>query len=355
MAPSHQVSGLPCVARALWAIVAIVVSGTGYFLTIVGAAAEEPPTITETALLSDSSAEVSDRESRLRDIEDELLKQLSVGSTPSAQEATPSSLPDIKHTPSSSVNAQPTAQPEPVKQAPTPIQAQAPKRVPIVEAKISEPSTTDMVVVQPVRRPEKTTMIPVTAKSAPRRTPKIKPSAATENLSAQDLEHRLAIAETQVTLLTKELETTKSKLAQSEARALDLSQEIKQGGAPAQAPQKTEFVESRTPETPPQGADDTDAYDTRADSYATTARVTKDNTPLRIGPSSRESTITRISRNNVVSIEHRTGGWYRIVTNNGTRGWISGSALIFDEGRSPGSTVQVGAFQPKLEVMDLKF
>ena len=318
------------------------------------AVAEEPPTITETSLIPQSNNDVSDRESRLRDIEDELLKQLSMGATPSAQEGAKPSLPDIKHSPTPSLKAQPTAQPQPPMHAPIPVQTRAPRKATMVEAKLSEPSTTDAVTIPVARGPERTTIVPVTAKSAPHRTPKIKQPVPTEKLSAQELEHRLAIAETQITLLTKELATTKSKLAQSESRAFDLSQEAEK--STATQPQRSGEGGAIAPQgISAQGADDTDGVDTRAESYATIARITKDNTPLRIGPGSQESTITRISRNNTVTIEHRTGGWYRVVTTDGTRGWVAGSALIFDEGRSPESTVRVGAFQPALEVMDLKF
>jgi SH3-like domain-containing protein len=57
----------------------------------------------------------------------------------------------------------------------------------------------------------------------------------------------------------------------------------------------------------------------------------------------------------MVTIEHRTGDWYRIIMTDGTRGWINGNALIFDAGVRAGSTVRVGAFETRLETMGLDY
>lgn len=349
---SHQKSGWLRVARALTLPGLLCLSI--YLTDIRRAAAQDAPALTETSLMPQGSTEVSDRESRLRDIEDELLKQLSVGATPSPVDSPKATMPDIQHVANPVPAVQPTIEPKPQQPTPPPSRTSAPRRANVVPVKLAEPSTTDIVSVPQARNPQRTSVVPVTAKSVPHRTPKIKRAAPEANLSAKDLEHRLAIAETQITLLTKELDTTKTKLAQSEARALDLTRQVEEGPKAVSSETKEEPT-VKVREVAAAGADETDGVDTQAESYASVARITKDNTPLRLGPSSRESTIVRVSRGATVTIEHRTGAWYRVVTSDGTRGWVIGGALVFDEGVLPGSTVRVGAFQPQLEMMDLNF
>lgn len=372
VAQPNQTFGWSCRMRVA---VALIIFASFATLQVSKVSADDTSAITETSLVSPEPSQVSDRESRLRDIEDELLKQLSMGATPSAQESTPTPLANIKHiATSAALQPEPTppappqrtetpertTQPQrvaPSRRAPAPARTAAPSitnRPRVVAAALPEPSTIDVESIPDSRRPEPATVVPVTAKPVPHRTPKFKRSAPSEELSAKDLEHRLAIAESQLTLLTKELETTKAKLAQSESNAQELSRQI-ETGASGQNTETVQGTSADIQQTSALGADDTDAIDTRAESYATVARVTKDNAPLRIGPSARESTIFRVSRNSTVKIEHRTGEWYRVITTDGTRGWIAGSALIFDEGKRPGSTVQVKAFETRYETMNLKY
>lgn len=352
-----QSSGRSNVPRALLLAPLAAISVALYVSHASIVSAEDAPTLSETSLQTDDLSQASDRESRLRDLEDELLKQLSMATTPSAQESTPTPLPDVKHVASSEpAPASPTPS-QPTRQAPDPIKTAAPStinRPRIMKAALPEPSTTDDVQIPESRRPAPATMVPVTAKSSPHRTPKIKRVEPSEQLTAKDLEHRLAISESQLAILSKELETTKAKLAQSESHALDLTQKL-EGGDTTRSSGSVELVSSDVQQGSAQEADDTNAVDTRADSYTTVARVTKDNVPLRIGPGTRESTILRVSRNSVVTIEHRTGDWYRVIMTDGTRGWIIGSALIFNEGQRPGSTVRVGAFETRLESMGLEY
>lgn len=355
---SHN-SGRSKAVRTLTLTVSAVASVALYGSHSSVVSAEDAPSLSETSLQTDSSSQASDRESRLRDIEDQLLKQLSMGATPSAQENTPTPLPNVKHVASSEpalAPASPTPT-QPKRQAPAPIKTAAPSivhRPKIMKAALPEPSTIDQVQVPESRNPAPATIVPVTAQSSPHRTPKMKRSAPSEQISAKDLEHRLAISESQLALLTKELETTKAKLAQSESRASDLTQKLEDGTS-TRTSESVEQASSGVQQVSAQGTDITDSLDRRADAYTTVARVTKDNAPLRIGPGTRESTILRVSRNSVVTIEHRTGDWYRVIMTDGTRGWIIGSSLLFNEGLRPGSTVRVGAFETRLETMGLEY
>ena len=316
-------------------------------------ASDESPLITETTITEITTTEVSDRESRLRNMEDELLKQLSVGShssgQPTGQDSRKPSLAEIKQV-SEEVTAPkrtlPTSSPSRPSGSSTAANPTSSSKVhEIVEAPAKVPVVSyEEVPTSSTRRPQPAAMVPVSAKSAPQRKVATKRYTTTENLSAKDLEHRLAIAETQLHLLTQELESTKSKLATSEARVRELTDQIEDGVRESSSPStSTTNVEARAV------AVTVADPDTRPSLDAEVARITKNKAPLRIGPGARESIIAHLSRDNVVTIEHRTSGWYRVVTSDGARGWIPGSYLVFDTDLYSDSTVHVGAFEPSLE------
>jgi hypothetical protein len=308
---------------------------------------EDSTNIIETTITEPPQPEVSDRESRLRNMEDELLKQLSVDGQPSAQEESNFSLADVKHVSDELVARKETA-PQAQKKSGgstaksslrTTAADEAPARVPMV--------TYDEETSSSNRIPQASSVVPVSAKSVPHRKPAAKRNATTEGLSARDLEHRLAIAETQLSLLTQELESTKEKLATSEARARELALHgDERSRATNSEPSSTNDKEVRAAPVKMMEPGSPTSVDTEV------ARVTKNRSPLRIGPGLYESIITHLYRDNVVTIEHRTGGWYRIVTSDGTRGWIAGNYLVFDTApRSADSTVHVGAYEPNLEMI----
>jgi uncharacterized coiled-coil protein SlyX len=292
----------------------------------------------------------------LRSIEDELLKQLSLEGTPGAQENAKPSLPDVKHVSARTGSAAPqAAEPTPVEPSIAPVETAIPKSP---KPKIVEATGRDIPAAEEptssTRTPQHSIVVPIAVKSAPHRTPKIKNRERNESLSVKDLEHRLAITESQITLLTQELESTRAKLARSKSQVDELTRQIEDGGSSVRSPASQDSAVMQS-DVGIYDSDSTTSTNTRAARYGTTARITKDNTPIRIGPGSQESTITRLSRNSIISIERRTGGWYRIVTSDGTRGWISGAFLIFDEGNFPGSTVRIGAYQPRLETMKIEY
>jgi hypothetical protein len=303
--------------------------------------------ITETTITEVTATEVSDRESRLRSIEDELLKQLSVGNDQAPQEAKKPSLADVKQISNETTNPKGTTE-RSVRNAPTATPKSDTKTKVTQEASTTVPVVNYEEIDPPARRaPRGASLVPVSAQSAPQRKPI---QSKRESVSAKDLEHRLAIAEAQINLLTRELESTKSKLAVSEERARELSHQLEDSTAPARSHEddsdgiraRAASVTIATPNAQPS-----------ADSEV--ARVTKDRSPLRIGPGPRESIISHLSRDNVVTIEHRTSGWYRIITSDGSRGWISGNYLVFDTGSDPDSTVHVRAYEPQLETMDVRY
>jgi hypothetical protein len=78
------------------------------------------------------------------------------------------------------------------------------------------------------------------------------------------------------------------------------------------------------------------------------ATIRNSSTYLKTGPTRLDSTLLRIPQNSEVSIDYRSGAWYRIRTTNGVRGWVPGSSLLFDAGVNPRSTVRVGGIQGSL-------
>jgi hypothetical protein len=173
-----------------------------------------------------------------------------------------------------------------------------------------------------------------------------------EGRSARDLEYRLAIAESQVALLTKEVETTKNALARSETRAAEISRLLADGPSPT-APR---MVESENLEADTYAFNGPGGVTSTSPSPAVpNARVVKSRTNLRTGPSARESSIAHLDRDSIVTIERRNGAWYRIISPDGTRGWVSGASLLFDEGNFPTSTVRVIGYRPGREPTGIKY
>jgi hypothetical protein len=78
------------------------------------------------------------------------------------------------------------------------------------------------------------------------------------------------------------------------------------------------------------------------------ATIRSTSTYLKTGPTRLDSTLLKIPQYAEVTIDHRSGTWYRIKTTNGVRGWVPGSALLFDDGMNPRSTVRIGAVQSPL-------
>jgi len=75
------------------------------------------------------------------------------------------------------------------------------------------------------------------------------------------------------------------------------------------------------------------------------ATISNSSTSLKTGPRKSDSSLSKIPRNAGVKIDYRSGAWYRVKTDAGARGWVSGSSLAFDENVPPGSTVRVSGIR----------
>jgi hypothetical protein len=74
------------------------------------------------------------------------------------------------------------------------------------------------------------------------------------------------------------------------------------------------------------------------------ATIRNASTRLKIGPARSDSNLhAPLPQYSEVSIDYRSGSWYRVRTTSGVRGWVHGSSLLFDAGISPRSAVRIGA------------
>ena len=183
-----------------------------------------------------------------------------------------------------------------------------------------------------------------------------------------DLEQKLLIAESQVKILSRELEITRNSLASAERRIDDLSafarvdsKPVEQAAPPpvAELPKEDDFNVAAAAPKPvtkqvvvkpslplmPKAPDSESAFKENDQQYVATVGV--DRAPLRIGPSSRESTLFLVPAHTQVLIDTRVGQWYRVSTPDGTRGWIYGNSLLFDIPTDRDSTIRVHAYNVK--------
>lgn len=278
---------------------------------------------------------INEKDSQLRDMEGELLKKLGMGgAAPSPSETQPTSneartitLPDVK-----ALVADPTP-------APTTTPATAVKALVSTEAPSSELGTEEPAMREPRRS---VTVAP--SKRIPTR------KTASPH-SAGDQSERLAISESQITILSQQLEETKEALARSEARVAELSRLVEQ--------QTEGVVDSpdalRTKGSPTLKSDASALAVSFTSSTLPTARIYSSSAALRTTPGKGGTTIYTLNRGSTVRIELRNGSWYRIISSSGTRGWVSGQHLIFYEGSSPNSTVHVRAFDANEEGMGIGY
>jgi hypothetical protein len=290
--------------------------------------------------------DVTERDSQLRNTEEELLKKLSLGAQPTGQESTVTIIPDIRHvdvTPKAveTTKLQPVVQQ--VSATATPAPQPQPKVTPVRQT--TQPRYTNE------RQPKTTTVVPISSAQA---SAKPRPSTARASSSSRaELEQRVTVAESQVALLSDELEKTQRKLSQREEQ-LAHSQGVRGYVSGDEASGSIVSKEYETFTVPSEDEKVIEAKQVSPEPLPM-ARVTKDKTPLRIGPGSKEASLLPLSKNSVVAIEHRTGTWYRVVTSSGRRGWVSGQVLVFDLSNFPGSTDQVRAYDPRLEPTEIKF
>ena len=85
------------------------------------------------------------------------------------------------------------------------------------------------------------------------------------------------------------------------------------------------------------------------------ARVTVTRAHLRIAPGRSESTLFTMPRDSIVSIETRDGEWYRVVTTTGIRGWLFARDVVFDYGVPESSSVSVQAYKAGLEPTGVRY
>lgn len=140
--------------------------------------------------------------------------------------------------------------------------------------------------------------------------------------------NRLIIAETEVERLSGLMVTT----VRSSKSLAKLDTLPNSGGAAAVLPSRRP-VESQPGEEMP------------------VATVVVEKANLRTGPGNEHSPLMSVTRGTRLLVEIRRGGWYRVISPNGTRAWVSADVVAFGASAqaSPSKTVKVKAFDPSLE------
>jgi hypothetical protein len=77
--------------------------------------------------------------------------------------------------------------------------------------------------------------------------------------------------------------------------------------------------------------------------YEAVATIAGHDATLRTGPRNSDRSLGSAARFSEVSIDYRSGDWYRVQTGSGLRGWVQGRNLLFDAGISYRSAVRIGA------------
>jgi hypothetical protein len=325
---------------ALFALTAALVLSSSNLPTAFATPDNTPPLPSIAAVPAD--ADVSARDVELKSVEEQLLKQLSLGAQPTAQETAGTSLPDIKHVEVNPVVAKPVVPEAPPETKPAAIQtavAETPSAPPIQQPAVREPRTVSVV--------------PVSQDATPVRRATKKPRATQNATPPKGLEQRVAVAESQVTILSQELENTQRKLADTENRLARAERAASPSGIGAA--DSTFMTSSYETFTVPTGESVASDESSSTAEKLPVARITKEKTQLRIGPGSNQPSLLTLSRNSIVEIEHRTGTWYRVISPSGARGWVNGSVLLFDVDNFPGSTDRVLAYQPSREPTGIKW
>jgi hypothetical protein len=182
-------------------------------------------------------------------------------------------------------------------------------------------------------------------------------------------QQRLEIAESQVTILSRELETSRRGLRSAEKRIEELAELVK-GRAQSPRAAQNDFTygndrESlrniRASHTVSLGsaldeADQETYLEPTIRSHSSSrASITATKAAVRTGPGKAESMLFLLPAGSQVIIDRRSGEWYRVVTDSGARGWIFGQALLFDDGVPAGSSVRVKAVRSKYEPTQLRY
>ncbi|MCB0311198.1 MAG: SH3 domain-containing protein [Bdellovibrionales bacterium] len=137
--------------------------------------------------------------------------------------------------------------------------------------------------------------------------------------------NRLILAETEVERLTAILEHRNQRA---------LAKFAPGKSAPAHANKPVETAQSEVPQTD-----------------MLIATVTVDKANLRSGPGVNHSPLMTVANKTRLAVEHRSGDWYRVITPNGTRAWISSSVVSFGGKASlgPTRTVKVRGYDKDIE------
>jgi len=200
--------------------------------------------------------------------------------------------------------------------------------------------------------------------------PAVMVTQSTENGGkSPDISQKLVIAESQVTILSRELDTTRRSLRSAEERIDELSTLVRDNYRTGAQPRpngarglETSITdellletEDRSHTVPISGRDGTETNSAGRSRSSDVAVVAADRAALRIGPGRLESALFVMPKHTQLTIERRSGEWLRVVTPAGARGWVYGPSLIFGTTVANQSAVRIRAAQPINEPTGIRY
>ena len=169
--------------------------------------------------------------------------------------------------------------------------------------------------------------------------------------SKASIESKLQKTQSKVSNLLQELEETRNRLIIAETEVERLSSIIEARNIhnlsslrPAPKIQSEQKLARKTP------VSSTRKEHKNANSTLI-ATVTVPKANLRTGPGMNNSPLMSVKKNSRLVVEKQLDGWYRVVTPEGTRAWISSSVVSFGSSASasPTRTVKIAGYNPDVE------
>ncbi len=169
--------------------------------------------------------------------------------------------------------------------------------------------------------------------------------------SKESIESQLQRTQSKVSNLLQELEETRNRLIIAETEVERLSSIIEARNIhnlsslrPAPKITKQQTRARRTPVS-------TSRQEHKKANTTLIATVTVPKANLRTGPGLNNSPLMSVKKNSRLVVEKQLNGWYRVVTPEGTRAWISASVVSFGKSSSasPSQTVKIAGYNPDVE------
>jgi len=170
--------------------------------------------------------------------------------------------------------------------------------------------------------------------------------------TSMELADKLREREERISQLQRELDEARQRLIVAETEKERLAKQLETRNLSSLGAYATQAQPKRVTEVQlPPGAGKTHAPAVEADLPVVT--VVADKAALRTGPGPDNSPLMDVTKGTTLTVETRSGNWYRVNTPTGTRAWISADVVRFGAAQ-PDSNIRVGGFDPSVEEQAFK-